>query len=280
MTNPPTHVRRFPHMRVLDGTPEIDGAPLITGSMNAVLDDLQSTLPSLSRPNLLVTANVDQVLLLNSLPAWRRVFSAADVRTADGMPIVVLARLLGSKNLHRITGADLLIEVCRRAASGSCRVALVGGTDEVRDAALRVLRDRFEGIQVEGFELPILRTPSDPSSLPTVFALRAYAPDFAFLCLGAPKQELWYDHWKPQLPAAIFVGSGASMDFVAGSARRAPRWLQRIGLEWMFRLTQEPKRLAHRYLIRGPRFIVVVFRSLVAAGLHTRRSKSTQGRTS
>lgn len=105
----------------------------------------------------------------------------------------------------------------------------------------------------------------DPASLEVVEALASLEPDLVFVCLGSPKQDVWVSRWRAKLPPAVYIGAGAAVDFVAGTKRRAPRALQRLGLEWAFRLAQEPRRLARRYLVRGPAFAMVAVRSLIAA---------------
>jgi N-acetylglucosaminyldiphosphoundecaprenol N-acetyl-beta-D-mannosaminyltransferase len=99
-----------------------------------------------------------------------------------------------------------------------------------------------------------------------VEGIKNFAPDIVFLCLGAPKQESWFMEWRDLLPDGVYIGAGAAVDFAAGVSTRAPAQLQRLGMEWVWRLAQEPKRLAKRYLIKGPRFLVIAARSIANRG--------------
>ncbi|WP_431778163.1 WecB/TagA/CpsF family glycosyltransferase [Microbacterium aurantiacum] len=256
---------RKPSIIVDNGTARIGGSRLFAGTMDELVDLLFDKMRRLEEPQLLITVNVDQILLLKNDADWRRVFASAKCHTADGMPVVFLSRALGARNLNRLTGADLLVSASESAAKTGARVALVGGSDSVRGRAESILRQKARALSIAGFGLPLLASADDPQSAEAVQRLREFRPDIVFICLGAPKQELWFEHWREDLPAAMYVGAGASMDFVAGRARRAPLWAQRVGAEWVFRLAQEPRRLAHRYLIRGPQFATVILRSLASA---------------
>ncbi|HCJ50109.1 MAG TPA: hypothetical protein DHW40_12405 [Microbacterium sp.] len=239
------------------GTASILGAELFTGG----IDDLLTTISALARSDrahLVITPNVDQVLTLEDDPHARETFRAATLRIADGAPVVALARLLGARGIHRITGTDLLRVASARADALGWRIAVVGGSE---DALLAL--EPHDGVTV--FRLPIIRDArEDDASLPAVRALHDFAPHLVFVCLGSPKQEFWFERWQDQLPPGVYVGAGAAVDFLAGVFRRAPRTLQVLGLEWAWRLAQEPRRLAHRYLVKGPRFVGVAARSLRA----------------
>ena len=111
----------------------------------------------------------------------------------------------------------------------------------------------------------------DPLSQEVIDRLAQLDPSLVYLCLGSPKQEAWFEHWRRELPAAVYVGAGAAVDFAAGARRRAPRALQMIGGEWTWRLVQEPRRMAGRYLGRGPRFLGVIARSVLRDRLRVGR---------
>ncbi|MDR1825308.1 MAG: WecB/TagA/CpsF family glycosyltransferase [Bifidobacteriaceae bacterium] len=218
--------------------------------------------------HLVITPNVDLILLLKGNPAWRTAFHRGEMFLVDGMPVVALARLIGGQNLNRLTGADLLPAAAAAAPERGWRLAIVGGSDTARDRAIENLRQAHPGLEVQGFAVPMLQDPGDQICRPTVADLAAWAPNLVFLCLGGPKQELWFLAWEPDLPDAVYVGAGAAVDFVAGAVARAPLWMQRSGLEWLWRLSREPRRLAYRYLVRGPRFLGVAARSLARHLLH------------
>lgn len=237
------------------GTASILGAELFTGDIEALLTTI-GVLASSDRAHLVITPNVDQVLTLEDDAHARETFRAASLRIADGAPVVALARMLGARGITRITGTDLLRVAAARADTLGWRIAVVGGSDE----ALLAL-EPHDGVTV--FRLPIIPDArDDDASLPAVRALGSFAPHLTFVCLGSPKQEFWFARWQDELPPGVYVGAGAAADFLAGVFRRAPRILQVLGLEWAWRLAQEPRRLAHRYLVKGPRFLGVALRSL------------------
>jgi N-acetylglucosaminyldiphosphoundecaprenol N-acetyl-beta-D-mannosaminyltransferase len=220
--------------------------------------------------HLIITPNVDQILTLRTSEQARRVFARASLRLVDGAPLLLLARLLGDRLLHRLTGADLLVSVCEASSSRGWKVVIAGGDETVSSAAVARLSERFPGADVVSVPFPRLRSAEDARGRDVVEQLVALAPQLVFLCLGFPKQEAWYLRWEHELPDAIYVGAGAAVDFAAGMRRRAPRSVQRLGVEWIWRLAQEPRRLASRYLLKGPGFVRVIAES-VGVGLRQRR---------
>lgn len=233
-----------------------------TGNVRELLKILSSFVQDGNR-HLVVTPNVDQVLNLGKCTDFDAVFADADIRILDGAPLVALARILGARRAARNTGADLLVEVARAAGSLGWRVAILGGRAGVPTRAAANLRAQYCDVDVHGIDLPYLSGPEDPAAAPAVAALNALYPDIVFICLGSPKQELWYAYWRQELPRAVFVGAGAAADFVAAVRVRAPRLIQKMGIEWFWRLNQEPRRLAARYLIKGPKFILVILTSIL-----------------
>ncbi|MDN4616088.1 WecB/TagA/CpsF family glycosyltransferase [Leifsonia sp. F6_8S_P_1B] len=259
-----------------DGT-RLGGHPVFRGDEDALLTALHD-LHAEESPRLVVTPNVDQVLRAADDPAAADAFSDASLLLADGAPLVALARLLGDDALRRHTGADLLDRVAAEAARSGWSVAIVGGRPEVARAAAGRLRESHPSAKVDAVETPELRSADDPAGAATVERLRSLHPDIVFLCLGFPLQEAWWSYWRDRLPAAVYVGAGAAVDFAAGARSRAPLTVQRLGLEWCWRLAQEPRRLAHRYLVRGPRFLAVASESLRHHWRSSRRRPSTEPR--
>ncbi|WP_460772546.1 WecB/TagA/CpsF family glycosyltransferase [Microbacterium sp. GXF7504] len=241
-----------------DGRVGFRGAPLFEGTLSDLLDTIDDRVRD-GVPRLVVTPNVDQVLNLEDDAAWCEAFDAASVHIADGAPIVALARTLGAPEVHRIAGADLLTAAIVESPARGWRIAILGGND----ASLARIP---ETEHLRTVPLPMLDGPGDPASLPAIEVLRSIRPHLVFICLGSPKQEKWFMAWRHLLPAAVYVGAGGSADFLAGRFARAPRAAQQLGLEWLWRLAQEPRRLAHRYLVKGPRFVGVFLRSLHARG--------------
>ncbi|MDF9278729.1 WecB/TagA/CpsF family glycosyltransferase [Arthrobacter sp. EH-1B-1] len=246
----------------------IIGGKVFLGEFELFAEDAESLdgrireLVSEQRPRLIVTPNVDQVLRLESSEVLLESYSTSSLRLLDGMPLVWLARLLGAKAAQRNTGADLLPRVVRMAASSNWTVALLGGTDEVGQLAASRLQQKYAGAVVNHVPFPMTSDLTSDECKSVLKSLLEMQANVVFVCLGSPKQEEWALTWWGSLPPALYVGAGAAIDFAAGGKKRAPLLLQRAGGEWVWRLMQEPRRLAKRYLLDGPRFLTVVIRSI------------------
>lgn len=243
-----------------DGGLSLDGSALFGGTAAELLDLIERT-ALMGRASLLVTLNVDQLIQYERDPGFAAVVRRAAIRCIDGMPVVALGRLLGA-SVSRNTGADLLFHASRESVARHWNVVIAGGQEDVTNAAVLELRSRYRGARVSAVVMPMLEHVGDPVSSQVVEALATEHPSVVFLCLGAPKQEMWFDRWQAALPPAVYVGAGAAVDYAAGKLLRAPRWLQAIGGEWVWRLLSEPRRLARRYLVRGPRFLAIAAASL------------------
>jgi N-acetylglucosaminyldiphosphoundecaprenol N-acetyl-beta-D-mannosaminyltransferase len=211
------------------------------------------------------TPNVDHVILADEDPAFRQAYAATSLSLVDGMPVVWAARLLGHPTPEKISGSDLVRPLARRAAGEGWRVYLFGGAPGVAERAAALLSIEFPGLQLAGFDAPSIdmNAPS-AARLASLERIRESHPDVVLVALGSPKGELWAGEAREILKPAVLIGVGAALDFLTGAQRRAPRWMSRVGLEWLFRLACEPRRLARRYLLRGPRFVPIVLRSLHA----------------
>ena len=181
------------------------------------------------------------------------------------MPLLWAARLLGKPLPEKVSGSDFVPPLLERAAERGWRVYLIGGAPGVAALARDKLLERMPSLQVVGVDAPRIE-PGDAPELrdPIVERIRAASPDIVLVALGAPKQEIWIDEVRDTLRPAVLLGVGASLDFVAGTAVRAPRWMSNAGLEWLFRLNSEPRRLLRRYLVRDPKFLFILGRALGA----------------
>lgn len=211
------------------------------------------------------TPNVDHVVKAEEHLEFRFAYSRADLCLADGTPIVWASRLLRSPLPEKISGSDLVVPLARLAAERQWRVYLLGGAVGVADAVADKLA-RELGVEVVGTDSPAVRDDGGMEHpQETLDRLRAAAPHIVLVALGAPKQELWSDRFRGDIRPAVAVGVGGSLDFIAGRVRRAPAWMSRAGLEWLFRLAQEPRRMWRRYLIEDLRFLAIVARTWRAA---------------
>lgn len=208
------------------------------------------------------TPNVDHVVAAETDDAFVAAYAGASLALADGVPVVWASRLLGTPVPEKLSGSDMLLPIARRAAERRWRVYLLGGGPGAADAAAGKLRDEY-GVDVVGVDDAFVPRHADPAADgPVIARIRAARPDLLFVALGAPKQEMFITRARPEIGPAVCVGVGASLDFLAGTLRRSPAWMSRAGLEWLFRLCQEPRRLWRRYLIQDPKFVLVVLRTL------------------
>ncbi|HEY4014162.1 MAG TPA: WecB/TagA/CpsF family glycosyltransferase [Polyangiaceae bacterium] len=196
----------------------------------------------------------------------REAYERADLSLADGMPIVWASRLLRAPVPEKVSGSDLVTPLLERAAGRGWRVYFLGGNDGVADVARQKVTATFPRLQIVGTLSPRVDLSQPPESrAPIVQAVKAAAPDLVLVAFGAPKQELFIAEVVEALRPAVLLGIGASLDFLAGSVPRAPVWMSKHGLEWAYRLAREPRRLWKRYLLRDPKFAVILLRSLSKA---------------
>jgi N-acetylglucosaminyldiphosphoundecaprenol N-acetyl-beta-D-mannosaminyltransferase len=184
----------------------------------------------------------------------RRIHNLAGLVTTDGMPLVWLCRLKGFRGVERVYGPDLLLALCDRSSALGYRHFFYGASVEVLDALTTNLRAKYAGLQVAGTFAPPFRPMSRVEDAEMVRFIRATRPDVVWVGLSTPKQERWMAEHVDQLDVPALIGVGAAFDFHAGTKRQAPRWMQRSGLEWLYRLLSEPRRLYRRYLINIPLF--------------------------
>ncbi len=245
---PPFGSRRILGMRV-DATTYADAA-------RAILDMAES-----GRGGMTCVATVHMVMEAFDAPDFQRLVNAAELVTSDGVPLVWALRWLGIPRAQRVYGPDLTPVVCREAARRGVPVGFYGGRPEVLDALTRELAARIPGLRIAFAHSP----PFAPLSAEEDAALTAAIADSGarvlFVGLGCPKQERWMASHRGRLPCAL-LGVGAAFDFLAGYKRHAPRWMQRAGLEWLFRLLCEPRRLWRRYAVHNPRFAFHLARQL------------------
>jgi N-acetylglucosaminyldiphosphoundecaprenol N-acetyl-beta-D-mannosaminyltransferase len=207
-------------------------------------------------PNYVCITGVHGIMESQSDARLRDIHNRAGMVTPDGMPLVWLGHLKGLSGVERVYGPDLLLEVAGLSLRKGYRHFLYGGGEGVAERLAERLGRRFPGLQVAGTYTPPFRplTPAEDDEI--VRRINASGADIVWVGLSTPKQEYWMAGHLGRLDAPVMVGVGAAFDFHAGLKRQAPRWMQRSGLEWTFRLASEPRRLAGRYLKNNPRFVV------------------------
>lgn len=204
--------------------------------------------------------NADTMVKCFDQPPLAKIVNQSGMATTDGMPLVWLARRFGFKQATRVYGPDLMLELCCATASGDAplRHYFYGATQDTLDRLQANLLRHCPGVQIAGAYAPPFRPLTETEKEAAAERINASGADIVWCGLGTPKQDYWVAEFRPRLNAAALVAVGAAFDFHARRIRQAPAWMMRSGLEWLFRLAVEPRRLWHRYLIGNPRFILLV----------------------
>jgi N-acetylglucosaminyldiphosphoundecaprenol N-acetyl-beta-D-mannosaminyltransferase len=210
-----------------------------------------------------LTPNIDHVVLCEKDARLREAYASASLSLVDGTPVLWASRLLGRPLPEKISGSDLILPLMKLAAQRGFRVYLLGGAPGVGERAAEHLREAAPGLRIVGIDAPRIDVDRGSKEVDEAFArVRAARPDLILVALGCPKQEIFMHRAAPELRPAVMLGIGAGLDFWAGTARRAPGWVSAAGLEWLYRLALEPRRLWRRYLVRDPEFLVILLREL------------------
>ncbi len=211
-----------------------------------------------------VTPNVDHVVMAERDVRFRAAYAAASLSLVDGTPLVWLGRALGTPFPEKISGSDLIRPLMGLAADRGMRVYLLGAAEGVAARAAGRLIEENPELHIVGIDSPPLGFDRDPLQEEAVRARVARTrPDLVLVALGAPKQELLMHRWHRRGVRAVMLGIGAGLDFIAGNVSRAPQWISSAGLEWLYRLSREPRRLAKRYLVRDPAIVAIAGRMIV-----------------
>ncbi|HWF52286.1 MAG TPA: WecB/TagA/CpsF family glycosyltransferase [Solirubrobacteraceae bacterium] len=212
------------------------------------------------------TANLDILRQWRDSAEVRDIVALADLVVADGMPLIWAGRLQGSPLPERVAGSTLVLSLTAAAANAGASVFLLGGNPGAAEAAGARFIEMNPGLKLVGTLCPPFGFERDPEWGDRIEqAVREAAPDIVYVGLGFPKQERVIVHLRARMPSTWFVACGVSFSFVAGEVHRAPVMVQRLGLEWLHRLVQEPKRLYRRYLVDGIPFFVTLLWSVVMA---------------
>lgn len=242
------------------------GLPLVTWTLQQTVDAVDRLVQQRT-PSYFITANLHYAMLTDRYPKLREVNRRAAFLVADGMPLVWYSRLTSRPLPERVTGADLIYPLCQRAAERGYRVFFLGGAPGVGEAAAERLIGRFHALRVAGTAAPELDTLSSAEHTRLIATIRDARPDLLFVAFGQPKGEFWLAEHCQELAVPVSVQVGAAFDFVAGRAFRAPRIWRRLGLEWLYRLLREPRRLGPRYLRNALFLFRAAARDMVRGGL-------------
>jgi len=187
-------------------------------------------------------------------PSYRDVLNGAGMRTPDGMPLVWLSHRAGQRDVSRVCGPDLMPELAKRSAVTGHRHFFYGGAPHVAHELAFKLSEQYPGIQIAGAYSPPIQGIGAIESDEMICRINGAHADIVWVGLGSPKQDWWIANHREYLNAPVLIAVGAAFDFHAGRVKRAPAWMQRRGLEWLFRLSQDPRRLWRRYLFDNTKF--------------------------
>jgi N-acetylglucosaminyldiphosphoundecaprenol N-acetyl-beta-D-mannosaminyltransferase len=229
--------------------------------VGATPQDLNSAVTTLDqwraerRQEYVCVVSVHGLVVAQRDPMIRHALNHCGMATEDGMPLVWWSRLAGFPRARRVCGSDLLDEVCAFGLPHKFRHYFYGASPKAVEQLIDRLRKRYPGLSVAGYRSPPFRPLTPAEDAADIAAINEAEPDFVWVGLGMPKQEKWMVEHLGKINATALIGVGAAFDFHAGTKPRAPVWMQHAGLEWLFRLLTEPRRLAHRYLIDNSLFI-------------------------
>jgi N-acetylglucosaminyldiphosphoundecaprenol N-acetyl-beta-D-mannosaminyltransferase len=230
--------------------------PLAVSDYDEVVDWMERMVAADAR-GYVTAAAVNLVMSAREDPDALAATLGATLAVPDGVPLVWALRALGHPRATRVYGPDLMARFCARAARSGTPMYLYGGrTPEALELLETRLRERFPGLRIVGGFSPPFRDPTPEEEEDTIAAIDASGAAVVWVGTGQPKQEKWMLRMRPRLAAPLLVGVGAAFDFHAGLVSQAPGWMQRNGLEWLYRLSREPKRLWRRYARYNPLFMV------------------------
>ena len=218
--------------------------------------------------------NVHSVVTGSNDPTLHDALEGADLALPDGAPVAWMVRRLGFHEQRRVNGPDLMERFCGICSDTGIGIFLLGGTPQTLDRLRGTLEERSGGLRIAGTRSPPFREMSREEEEDLVRDINASGMSVVFVGLGCPKQEKWMFRNRNRVNG-VMVGVGAAFDYHAGTLRRAPRWMQSAGLEWLFRMSQEPRRLWRRYLYTNVQFVVGAARQLAHARRDWQKTKST-----
>lgn len=245
-------------------TVNLHGVTLHAITEKQTIDTVLSELDA-KRDGIIITVNLDHLRRYGQDAEYRKYNDDATLRVADGMPLIWASRLQGTALPERVTGSNLIWSLTEAAANNERSLFLLGGEPGTAEATAKILTDRFPKLKIAGTACPQISSADDEATIASIAdTLAAAKPDIVYVALGSPKQDALIDALRGRLPAVWWMGVGIAFSFVSGTVNRAPLWIQTLGLEWLHRLLQEPRRLARRYIRQGlPFFLSLNLRAIL-----------------
>lgn len=216
------------------------------------------------RKSQVCVTNAYSLVLMQKNKEFKTMADSADLVVADGKPLIWISRLYRKPILERVSGSDLVYGLSKKSTQKRYKLFFLGSNPATLGKMVENLKKIFPSLRVAGvYSPPFKKQFSEREDEKMMALINRVKPDVLFVGLGAPKQERWIWEHKDKLRVPVSIGVGAAFDFVAGTVKRAPKWMQKCGLEWLFRLCQEPRRLWKRYLIGNPVFLWLVGKELI-----------------
>lgn len=234
-------------------------------SFDQVVDLITNHVVANKAPKYVVTPNAQHIVSLQRDARFREIYRQAFLAVPDGVSLLWAAKLFNTPLSGRVNGTDLFEQLCQISAKKGLKVFMLGGRPQAADKAAQVLKAKHPNLNIVGTYCPPYGFESNPTELQQInSAITAAAPDILFVGLGAPKQEYWIYENYLKVGVPISLGIGVSFELVAGVVERAPKLMQKTGLEWLFRLFAEPRRLWKRYLLGNAAFVLLVLKQKLA----------------
>lgn len=244
------------------------GVPVAATNMDAAIEAVRLWIERGDRGRTVTFSNVHVLVEGIKSPGFFKVLQKSDMNCPDGKPLVWYGRSkIGKNNVNQICGPEFLPAFCKATAGLNLRHFFYGGAEGVAERAAVRLKEKFPGIEIAGVYSPPFRPLSVQEKEEIVQTINESKPDVLWVCLGCPKQEAWIDEFKGRLDVPVLLAVGLAIDILAGTRYRAPEIMRNLGLEWFYRLCQEPRRLWRRYLIYNGIFVYhLVAEKLLPAG--------------
>lgn len=257
----------------------ISGVAFHNVSMAEAVTQIVQMAQKTGKPRYVCTGNLDHLVTLKHDADFRAVYEASDLTLADGKPIVWLSHLAATSARpalkERVTGSDLFWQLARASEQTGLRLFFLGGAPQAAELARQAVTKKYPGVQICGVYCPPFETFTSAEEQNRILeAVSSAQPDILLVGFGAPKQEKWIAANKELLSVPVSIGVGGSFEMAGGVVKRAPLWMQQVGLEWAYRFLQEPTRLWHRYFVRDLGFLVTLAVQTIAARRESRNRAS------
>lgn len=246
--------------------------PVTTKTLNQLSDEVVKIISEDVKGRMLFCANPNSLVVARQDNDFLASMQEADWMLPDGMGVVLVMKIFGQKNIRRITGYDMMTEILHKFNNrGKGSVFFLGSTDEVLSKIYQRIQNEFPVLKVGTYSPPFKQMFTTDENLRLIKIINQFNPGILFVGMTAPKQEKWVYQNRNKLNVPILAAVGAAFDFYAGTKKRAPTRIQSLGLEWLWRLVREPKRLWHRTIVSAPIFIFYVLKQLISKSIKSRR---------